>query len=176
MPTPHRPASTVLVAIACIVLLASLAPAASSEGGHLVVVKLTDGGLLVERMEVPAGHTVNLVSSAETGLVDVILPPSAGRSASLVRLAESRTLVIECAGGELRLSTEGPDGRMVEYPARALDDLARYDIRVNVTGGGHRKAFLVSGYEQARPDDGPVANMFAGRLPFALGEQDFVVL
>jgi len=119
--------------------------------------------------------TKTLVSDTESGIIDIILPVGPGGSGSLVQLSDGATMTVSCKGDQIQVVNHVKGGKTWERPARELKDLARYDVRVSVTGADDtRKAFLILQNEKVIADDvGPVMNMFAGRIP--LGEGDYVV-
>ncbi len=123
------------------------------------------------------GATAELPCDPFAGVVDVVLPVGPGQSASLVRPGDRGTLVVSRRGDSLHVALRRPDGTAHARPPRSLADLAREETRLSVTGGdGTRGAWVIRGGAVATPDTtGPVANMFAGKLPFRLAGGDWVV-
>jgi predicted aspartyl protease len=149
--------------------------AAGPDAARIWVLSDTDAGLVVDAVKLEPGEQRVFQSDPSTGMIDVILPPSHGTSASLARLHEARRIVVRYVDGRLHVEAQGEDGRRHEYPSRSVEDLRGDDIRLSVTGNGRAAAFTISGYAQVSPDAGPVANMFAGKLPFELLDTDYVV-
>ncbi len=146
---------------------------ALGEVTDVFVLKLVDGEFAVEAVPLAVNETRVFETSNE--IIDVIFPPGPGQSAGLKSPQDGETLVLRNTGEELRLEARSPDGSTRGLPPRALTDLPRYDVRVSVTGGGKRAAFLILQNEIVRSDIGPVANMFAGRLPEAMLDNAYVV-
>jgi len=159
--------------IGLLIALQGGASAASGGGANIFVLKRAGGELVVERVPVAVNEDKVIQASGE--VIDLIFPPGPGQSAGLVSPGDKRTLTVRNTGEGLCVETRSPDGSTRELPARALADLTKYDIRVNVTGGGGRAAFLILQNETVQTDVGPVANMFAGRLPAEMLENAYVV-
>lgn len=160
-------------------LLALLSPAAALAGpaARLFVVERAPGGVALRADSVAAGETVVFTADPRGGIVDLVLPAGPGQSAALLRPGDAGMIVVRHGGDSLHAHLQRPDGSVQARPARALADLAREETRLSVTGGdGSRAAFVIRGGAIASPDTaGPVANMLAGKLPFRLGEGDWVV-
>lgn len=162
------------------VLLAALLPHGAFAAGpaaRLFLVERVPGGVALRADSVAAGGTVAFHADPDSGIVDLVLPVGPGQSASLLRPGDRGTIVVRHRGDSLHVRFQRPDGASQERPARALADLAREETRLSVTGGdGSRASFVIRGGAVAAPDTaGPVANMFAGKLPFKLGDGDWVV-
>ena len=126
-------------------------------------------GVHVARADLDEGGVLVFTRGVGSGTVDVVLPPGPGRSAALVRAADADKIVVRFEGGRLSAQVRRADGSTVDMPARLLSELRQQDIRVSVTLGDVRRAFVITGYERASADDiGPAENMFAGQLPAAL--------
>jgi hypothetical protein len=141
-------------------------------GAHVFVLQQAADGLTVKKVPLNEGETKVFICSADTGYIDIILPVGPGGSGSMCRWADRRVLIARRVGDELRITDRGADGKEWQRPARKLDDLAEYDIRVSVSGAsGDAKSFLVSGYEEAGVDPvGPVVDIFAGKIPMNSGD------
>ena len=137
------------------------------------VLRRTPAGVTLERRDLAAGEH-RLTRSAETGILDVILPVGPGVSGGLAQLGEPAEIVLSFRDGALGVTDRIGDAELVR-PARLLADLVREDVRVSVVGGdGSRAAFLIDRQARVVPDDGPVMDMFRGRLP--LGPDDYAVV
>jgi predicted aspartyl protease len=146
----------------------------TAEGAaRLFILRSTEGILAVEAIDVGVNETEVLLASED--LVDVVFPAGPGQSAGLVTPGDGRTFVVQNTGQELRVEVRSSDGSSRELPARPLDELVQHDVRLSVTGGGQRAAFLIIMNERVTADVGPVANMFAGRLPAAMLQDAYVV-
>ena len=134
-------------------------------------------GVRVDVETLPPGQVAVFPVQPDSGVIDLLLPVGPGTSASLLRPGDRGMLVVRHRGDALQASFRRPDGSMQERATRQLTDLAREEMRVCVTGGdGTRAAFWVTNGERCVRDTvGPVVNMFAGQLPFALADGDWVV-
>lgn len=168
-----RRALPTLLALALASLPAVLAAQAEPESASVFLLKRASSGFEIERVAIAPGGMK--VFDTGDGVIDLIFPPGPGQSAALVEHGDKRLLIVRHGGHELRVKVRSADGSERELPPRTIDDLRRYDIRVNVTGGGDRAAFLIECNETAHRDVGPVANLFAGRVPPAVLESGWVV-
>lgn len=137
--------------------------AAEEPKTNAFILKMTGEAFAIDAVQIAAGG-IQAVQTSD-GVIGVIFPPGPGQSAALITPEEGRMLVIRNTGEELRVEERSADGSSRELPPRSLDDLPKYDIRVSITGGGKRAAFLISQNRTVESDVGPVANMFSGRVP-----------
>ncbi len=138
---------------------------------RLFVLVEGDGAVELQAIALAEGETQVL---AGEDVITIVAPVSAGTSGDLVQRSQTKRMpIVRCQGGELRIAFQAPDGSRREYPGVKMADLLQYDIRVNVSGSSVKRAFMVRGYETVEVDDGPVLDMFAGRIP--LGERDYSV-
>lgn len=161
-----------------LIAVALLVPAAShAADARLFLLTRTPRGVEITVDSLPPGQVAVFPLAPDSALIDLVLPVGPGQSASLVRPGESGMLVVRHKGDALQVALRRADGSMQERPTRKLADLAREETRVCVTGGdGSRRAFVVRGGAVAWTDTaGPVMNMFAGKLPFALNDGDWIV-
>lgn len=176
--SPARAAAVLALAcaFACAPDVAGAAPRAERAARFFYVERVAGALHLRERTLAP-GATAELAGDPFAGIVDVVLPAGPGQSASLVRPGDRGTFVVARRGDSLHVTLRRPDGTSHARPARALADLAREETRLSVTGGdGLRGAWVIRDGAAATPDTaGPVANMFAGKLPFRLAGGDWVV-
>ena len=143
---------------------------------NVFVLKQTKSGLDIESVPLEIDQTKVFITGPGSDVIDVIFPPSLGRSAGLAMPDDRRTLVVSYKDGELRLESRSPDGsESQKRPARRVAEISQYDIRVNVTGKGRRTAFLIAQNANVAPEIGPVANMFAGRVPDAVLNSGYVI-
>lgn len=163
----------VTIIVLLVMALLHAPSAALGDETNFFVLKLVDGELVIEAVPLAVNETKIVRASSE--VIDVIFPPGPGQSAGLTSPQDGEMLVLHNTGEELTIEVRSPDGSTRELPARSLTDLPRYDVRVSVTGGGKRAAFLILQNETVRSDMGPVANMFAGRVPEAMLENAYVV-
>ena len=108
----------------------------------------------------------------EPDVITFIFPFGPGQSGDLVQRSQGRfAFTVHNSGDELRASVRRPDGTERALPPVKIADLRNYDIRVNVTGAsGVRKAFVIEGNADYRVDDGPVIDMFGGKIVMQDGD------
>ncbi|MHC5006082.1 MAG: aspartyl protease family protein [Planctomycetota bacterium] len=166
-----------LCLIALLLAAAFAMPAEGDDGStYIFLLKQTDQGPVIDAVPISANETkVIRCNEGGPGPIDVIFPPSAGRSASLLTIGDGAAIVVRHTGTTLQLESRAADGSKREYPPREIEDLGRYDVRVSVSGPGHRAAFVIEQYDRVRRDVGPVSNMFAGSLPPAMFDNAFIV-
>lgn len=154
-------------AIAALFALLAGARPAAAVNLHLLVEQ--PGGVALETVAIPATGEL-VVERAD--LVTCVLPFGVGRSGDLVpRSRRPARLVASLRDGRLVVEVSGADGSSRALPPVAVADLEALDLRVNVTGsGGRQRAFLVRGNAAAEPADGPVIDMFGGKIPLAPGD------
>ncbi|MCK4549751.1 MAG: aspartyl protease family protein [Candidatus Krumholzibacteria bacterium] len=136
---------------------------------HIFVVRESIGGVEIGKVEIADGDVMILDGE---DVITVVIPLGAGQSGDLVsRDMRSGEITVRSAGGELHISKKHADGREMAYPVVKVADLHAYDIRVNIAGGdGLKIAFRIDQYEEVEEDDGPVIDMFAGRIPLEDGD------
>jgi hypothetical protein len=166
-----RAICTIVVAV----LAASPALGEPAGGGYVFVLKRTESGVAIERLDLKDGELKVLLSNPDTGLIDVILPVGRGGSGSMARLSDKATILLRCNGEELEVTHRTADGKEYKRPARTMSDLALYDVRVSVTAAdGTRQAFeIIQNKRVLRDDIGPVLDAFGGKIP--LSEGDYVL-
>lgn len=134
------------------------------------VFALVEANGRVDLQAVPlANHETKVLAGA--GVITIIAPVGPGTSGDLVqRSRATRTPIVRCEDGAVRLAFQAPDGTRREYPGVAMAELSLYDIRVNVSSTAGKRAFLVERYETVEAADGPVLDIFAGRIPLQDGD------
>jgi hypothetical protein len=159
------------------VVIGSISPAWAAEREATTALLLVDrhGMLAIERIELTEGRDLELVSSTETGIIDVLLPVGAGRSGSVEALGAPRSIVLRAEKGALAARTSVAGGQAFDRPARPYSELRAETIYVCATGTDQRRrAFLVRNYADIEVlDAGPFLDMFAGKIP--LGAHDYAV-
>lgn len=170
----RRP-STKLSILAVLVALAfrGIAAGQDPDSTNIFLLKRTLSGLEIDRQRIAAGEMKVIEAGDE--VIDLIFPPGRGQSAALVERGGGRLLTVRHTGDELRVKVRAADGSERELPARPIDELGRFDVRVSVTGGGDRAAFLIERNQTVRRDVGPAPNMFAGRVPDGVLKSGWVV-
>lgn len=136
---------------------------------HIFLLRETFGRVEIEKVEIDDGDVMTLDGE---DVITVVIPLGIGQSGDLVSSDMRRgTITVRSTGGELHISKKHDDGREMAYPVVKIEDLSAYDVRVNIAGGdGRKKAFRIRRYEEAEEDDGPVIDMFAGKIPLEDGD------
>ena len=160
---------TSLKKIVPVFLIVILVFSSAARSAHIFLVKERFGTIEIEKVEIDDDGVMTLDGE---DVITVVIPLGIGQSGDLVkREMRNGTFTISTAGGRLDISKKHEDGREMAYPTVEIADLPAYDVRVNIAGGdGVKKAFRISRYEDAEEDDGPVIDMFAGRIPLEDGD------
>ncbi len=139
---------------------------------RLFVLKRVDRDFAVETINLAENETKVLPVSAGTGIIDIILPVGPGVSGSMAKWSDDTLLIARCVSGELQVTTRVANEEDWKRPARKLDDLARYDVRVSVTAAdGAKRSFLILQHTQVvREEVGPVVDVFGGMIPMNEGD------
>lgn len=150
-------------------LACSLVPPAEAAATRFHVVRRDGPRFRIEAIEVAEGRDRVLTCGRGGDYVDVIFPPSVGGSAALAQAAPPREIRLACRGGRPHVTVHF-GGRT--YEMEPIDDPAGADCRVSLVGAdGTLQAFLLRGFATAEEDTvGPVADMFAGRVPMQAGD------
>jgi hypothetical protein len=159
--------------------LALLIPAAcltagvrAEPGCKLFVLKASDEGVTLESVDLAEDEVKVFSTGGKERIIAPVLPVGPGKSGDLVQTAGGpRELSVQCRDGALQIRVRRPDRREQAFPAVTMDELANYDIRVNVTAAdGSKIAFLIREYAHADIDDGPVIDIFGGKIPMQPGD------
>lgn len=148
------------------------AATSTARGEHLFALRMAEGGVTIEKMALTDGQDLNLFCDSKGGVIDVIFPVGPGGSGSLARFTDERTITAKQSGKEISVLDRARSGRQWQRPARSIDDLHNYDIRVSVISHeGLRKAFLIRGYKDVVADPvNLVVDLFAGKIPTQPGD------
>ncbi|MHC5111016.1 MAG: aspartyl protease family protein [Planctomycetota bacterium] len=161
-----------LVTISLLVSFTTAAETAAGDTCRVFVLKRADQGYEIDAVDLAPNETKVFPSNRATGIVDVILTVAPGGSGSIPKWSEERLLVARCSDGELAVTNKLTNGEDWARPARKIDDLARYDVRVSVTGAdGVKRAFLIVENDRVFVEEvGPVVDMFGGKIPMSDGD------
>lgn len=156
-------------------LVAAVCAAAEVEEPRLFAVHSRAGELTIEPLALADGESRTLVAGVGETLLKVICPMGPGTSGDVMMLShESYGYRLARSGDAIRVATTRGTTEKPGEEIR-LSDLARYEIRVNVTAADGRKAvFVIEDGARARRDEGaPVFDMFGGAVPMAAGDYSF---
>jgi|CXWL01.1.fsa_nt_gi hypothetical protein len=152
--------------------LALLPAVARAEDCRLFLLHRQAAGVALERLDVASGERTRLTMGAGSEWITFVLPLSAGKSADLIQAAAGPAeLVADCGADGLTVSVRRQNGQPRALPPVRLAELESYDLRVSVRPGvGSGQVFAVRGGTSITPADGPVLDLFGGRIPLAPGD------
>jgi len=163
-----RPLRTVYPILPLVVAVMTIFPSRAFPA-HFFLLRESIGGVELEKVEIADGDELTFDGA---DVITVVVPVGTGQSGDLVKKDQrDGSFTIRSVDGELLISKKRSDGREMSYPPVKIADLSGYDLRVNIAGGeGTKMAFMISGYDETRVDDGPVIDMFAGMIPLEDGD------
>lgn len=109
----------------------------------------------------------------DSSVISIVFSLGEGMNGDMIQRStrQGRMMIAQCKQGILKLKIRSKEGNEKSMPDVNTNDLMHYQIRVNVTGaGGFGKAFRIINYETAEEDNGPLLDMFGGRLPLSKGD------
>ena len=132
----------------------------------------TNNNIYLETVQIGEGVTKTFKQS---DFITFIVPIGLGKSGDIIQATEKNSIInICCANGEIKVSIIDEAGSERYLPTVNYSDLQSYLIRVNViSGNGVKKAFYIKNYNEYGDDDGPVFDLFSGKIPLAA--QDYSV-
>lgn len=118
-------------------------------------------------------NTVQVVNDKK--VISVILSWGEGMSGDMIKKEKREGMfIVQCKEGVLKVKHKSKDGSEKSLPDVSVNELKKLDIRINVTGGkGIKKAFIIKNYSTFLNDDGPVLDMFGGKIP--INDGDFLI-
>ncbi len=112
-----------------------------------------------------SGRTEVLVPDGKS-LVSVIVVQGEGQSSDLVIPAAAVRIITRCQGDTLRILAQRGSQPQREVMSMRMSALAALRLTVHVTGADGAKArFRLDGWTTATREDGPVIDLFQGRVP-----------
>lgn len=169
--------------LTCSLLLVSLggtvAPAVAGESDacRVFVLKRVDQSYTIESVDLADNEMKVFPANQASGIVDIILSVGYGTSGSMAKWSDGRMLTARCRAGELQVTDRHPDRKDWTRPPRKLVDLARFDLRISVTGAdGAKQAFLILQNKTVVEDPvGPIVDLFGGKIPMSEGDHTLCV-
>lgn len=162
-----------------LVLLSLLLIVNAVEAGPsvLFVLEDSDQGLALRKVPIADQETKTFRVGQGFAAIDVILPISPGQSGNVVQRNQGGyEVLVRRDGDALHTAIRKDDGSSRDYPVVSLNDLATYDVRVNVTrGDGEKSLFVISGWDEVAEGDGPVIDLFGGAVPLEPGDVSLTV-
>lgn len=143
-------------------------PAIFGQATRVFLVVNTSQGPGVESKEIADGETLVF---DQPNLVAVVYTLGEGKSCDLVQAAKGpNTFHVTNQAGVLDIQVVRGNSKK-SLPPMDTKSLRRTAIRVNIkTGNSQDSVFKISGYERVFPDDGPVVDMFGGKIPLQAGD------
>jgi len=158
------------IKLALILLSVSLNILAQTATVPVFLLKKTDAGLEIEKIDLTENETQVFVCGTE-GYITVILPVSAGTSGDFVKAGSKSVMIARYTEGNLKIYVQKPDGTQKELLSKTPAELSAYEIKVNVISADIKKVFRISDYSKAEVDDNsPVIDMFQGKIPINPGD------
>jgi predicted aspartyl protease len=159
-----------LLLIFCLVVFA--APSFGADSCRLFLVKEIDGDVGMDVVTISEGEVRVFQVGAGSEVLEIVWTISPGKSGNLVqRSTNTYTLIVTYSGGQLSLRSRGTDGKERLLPSIKPEDMCNYNVRVNAIGGnGIKKAFRISRCGDPEVDNGPVFDIFGGKIPMAPGD------
>jgi len=135
-------------------------------GYEIFLLKESAGTVYLEPLHINERESISL---RQNEFITFILPVGPGKSGDIIQSnGERNTVKVSASSGELAVSVTRSDGSERLLPPVKADDLSNYLIRVNVISGkGLKKAFFINNYSEYGEADGPVFDLFGGKIPLA---------
>lgn len=133
------------------------------------LIKETGNRIEMEKLSIQ-NNGVEVVT--DPSVITVVLTLGEGLNGDMVtKASRGGMLVIQCKDGQLKIKKREASGAERVLPDMNVTSLAAYSIRVNIVGGnGQKKAFKILNYDNFSEDQGPVIDMFGGRIPIQAGD------
>ncbi|BFG69127.1 hypothetical protein KACHI17_00080 [Sediminibacterium sp. KACHI17] len=130
------------------------------------------GKLAVEKVTID-NNRVEVLS--DPSIVAPVFSMGEGMNGDMVKKERRGGMIIaQCKDNQLKLKFKTASGEEKPLPDMDIRVLRQMNIRINVVSGdGTKKAFLIEKYDQVKDADGPVMDMFGGKIPIQNG--DFIL-
>jgi predicted aspartyl protease len=151
----------------------SISPQTNNDTGCNCFLLVEQNNILsIEKIFVD-NNTVQVVN--DKNVISVILSWGEGMSGDMIKKEKREGMfIVQCKEGVLKVKHQSKDGSEKSLPDVNVNELKKLDIRINVTGGnGIKKAFVIKEYNTFLDDDGPVLDMFGGKIP--INDGDFLI-
>ncbi len=154
----------ILLALICFVVFPQ-----SNNDYKIYLLKENNGVIKLESLSLGEDETKSIKQSE---FITFVLPVAPGKSGDVIQnVHKQNTIKISAAKGKLFISVIKPDGGERSLPEINFNNLKNYLIRVNViSGSGTKKAFFIKNYNEFGEADGPVFDLFGGKIPLANGD------
>lgn len=121
--------------------------------------------VILEKQTINKGHSIEFNDESILSYIMVFDPGS--KSGELIQPENGqKSIVVRFDGQQLHVNITKKDGSKKEMPVIDIQKAKELIIRLNITGhDGYKTAYRIVNYDKIIEDDGPVIDMFAGRIP-----------
>lgn len=138
------------------------------------LIKNSNGSPVIEKIDLRENEMQVYPRSKNSENISLVLPVSEGISGDFVKADDSNIMIARNKSGILSILVQKQDGTQKTILEKSFNELADYDIKVNITGYSVKKVFNITGYNTVIEDiNSPVIDMFGGKIP--LNEGDFSI-
>lgn len=130
------------------------------------------GKLAVEKVTID-NNRVEVLN--DPSIIAPVFSMGEGMNGDMVKKERRGGMIIaQCKDNQLKLKFKTAGGEEKPLPDMDIQKLKQMNIRINVVAGdGTKKAFLIEKYDQVKEAEGPVMDMFGGKIPIQSG--DFIL-
>jgi len=128
--------------------------------------------LEIEKVYIQEGNTEIF---NDTTIITPVFSLGEGLNGDMIQKERRKGILIaQCKNNMLKYRFRDAAGNEKPLPDMNPKELEKLNIRVNVKGtNGIQKAFLIENYNTINEDNGPVIDMFGGKIP--LQDEDFII-
>ncbi|KXK55184.1 MAG: hypothetical protein UZ05_CHB002000653 [Chlorobi bacterium OLB5] len=138
------------------------------------LIKNSNGSPVIEKIDLRENEMQVYPRGKNSENISLVLPVSEGISGDFVKADDSNIMIARNKSGILSILVQKQDGTQKTILEKSFNELADYDIKVNITGYSVKKVFNITGYNTVIEDiNSPVIDMFGGKIP--LNEGDFSI-
>ena len=148
---------------AILFLISNILFASPEDDAVIIMIKENADGIEFEKVNLMDNETK--VFPGEE-YISIVLPISPGRAGEYIE-AKNREdmLVLSNKNGMIKFKAVSPDGEEFALPDIRYSDLLNYEIKISIINWkGLKQAYLIKNYDEITPDDGPVMNIFGGKI------------
>ncbi|OFY50285.1 MAG: hypothetical protein A2W85_16130 [Bacteroidetes bacterium GWF2_41_31] len=146
---------------------------AQQQGCNCFLLTENNKKLEIEKVFIQEGNTEIF---NDTTIITPVFSLGEGLNGDMIQKERRKgTLIAQCKNNMLKYRFRDAAGNEKPLPDMNPKELEKLNIRVNVKGrtGNIQKAFLIENYNTIKEDNGPVIDMFGGKL--TLQEGDYII-
>ena len=142
---------------------------------NFFLIKEENKEVIIEKVELTEGQVQ--VFKDENLLSFVMIFPAGSKSGELIQKTQRiKGIVARYTKGKIKISILNIDGSQKEMPDIDIDKAINTNVKLSVTGAnGYKKIYIIEKYDKIKEDDGPVLDMFAGKIPLNPGDYSFFI-